>query len=166
MLFQTVSNTNLSFLEQKLTQKFYIVVEVLPITKIVQFINMKNFAKAIYNEELKTFVVYIIALEALLVEMIIQSSQNTQITCSNPIQIAALKYNKALIKIPAKYSEFLDIFSEKNVLMLSKWIDFNQQVIQLEKSKQPPYGTIYSLAPIELETLKIYIKTHLKTRLV
>ncbi len=39
----------------------------------------------------------------------------------------------------------------------------NEHAIELIKGKQPPYGPIYALSPIELETLKVYIKTHLKT---
>ena len=30
-----------------------------------------------------------------------------------------------------------------------------------EEGKQPPYGPIYSLGPVELKTLKTYIKTNL-----
>ena len=37
----------------------------------------------------------------------------------------------------------------------------NKHVIELEKNKQPFFGPIYSLGPIELETLKIYIETNL-----
>ena len=33
----------------------------------------------------------------------------------------------------------------------------------MEDGKQPPYRPIYSLGPVELEILKTYIKTHLKT---
>ena len=36
-------------------------------------------------------------------------------------------------------------------------------MIKLEKDKQPFYRPIYSLGPIELKTLKIYIKIYLKT---
>ena len=35
----------------------------------------------------------------------------------------------------------------------------NEYTIKLEKGKQPLFGPIYSLEPVELETLKIYIKT-------
>ena len=37
----------------------------------------------------------------------------------------------------------------------------NEHAIELEKSKQPPFGLIYSLGPVELETLKTYIETNL-----
>ncbi len=39
----------------------------------------------------------------------------------------------------------------------------NEHAIELIEEKQPPYGPIYALSPVELETLKAYIKTHLKT---
>ena len=37
----------------------------------------------------------------------------------------------------------------------------NEHAIELEEGKQPPFGPIYSLGQIELETLKTYIKTNL-----
>ena len=39
----------------------------------------------------------------------------------------------------------------------------NEHNIKLQKGKQPPYRPIYSLGLVELETLKIYIETYLKT---
>ena len=39
----------------------------------------------------------------------------------------------------------------------------NQYTIKLQNDKQPRYGPIYSLESVELETLKTYIKTYLKT---
>ena len=38
--------------------------------------------------------------------------------------------------------------------------------IELIEGKQPLYRPIYTLGPVELETLKAYIKTHLKTRFI
>ena len=58
------------------------------------------------------------------------------------------------------------MFSEKKDLVLLEQTEFNQHTIELEKAKQPPYGPIYSLSWLELETLKTYIKTHLKTRFI
>lgn len=39
----------------------------------------------------------------------------------------------------------------------------NEHAIELIDSKQPLYFHIYTLSQVEFETLKIYIKTHLKT---
>ena len=79
------------------------------------------------------------------------------------MQIAALKQNEAPIKFLVKYSHFADIFLAEEVLMLPERTMLNKHTIELEDGKQPSYAPIYSLAPIELETLKTYIKTHLKT---
>ena len=37
----------------------------------------------------------------------------------------------------------------------------NKHAIELEEGKQLPFGPIYSLRPVELETLKTYIETNL-----
>ena len=37
----------------------------------------------------------------------------------------------------------------------------NNHTIKLVDDRQPPYGFIYSLGPIKLETLKAYIKNNL-----
>ena len=37
----------------------------------------------------------------------------------------------------------------------------NEHTIKLEEDKQLPFGPIYSLEPVKLETLKTYIKTNL-----
>ena len=40
-------------------------------------------------------------------------------------------------------------------------IEMNKHAIKLEEDKQPLFGPIYSLGPVELETLKTYIETNL-----
>ena len=76
-------------------------------------------------------------------------------------QIASLLTEE--VKIPDKYSDFADVFSEEKALVLPECTDINEHAIKLEDDKQPPYGLIYGLRLVELVTLKIYIKTHLKT---
>lgn len=46
---------------------------------------------------------------------------------------------------------------------LPKNIGMNEYAIKLMDGKQPFYGSIYALSPMELKILKIYIKTSLKT---
>ena len=45
----------------------------------------------------------------------------------------------------------------KKVTVLAKYMDFAD--VFLEESKKLPYGPIYSLKPVELKSLKIYIET-------
>ena len=88
---------------------------------------------------------------------LVQNSEST---------LATLQWNKILFKIPAKYSNYADIFSIDLTMELLENIGMNKHIIKLIKEKQPFYGPIYALKPIELETLKAYIKTHLKTRFI
>lgn len=49
---------------------------------------------------------------------------------------------------------------------LPKNKSINEYAIKLEKDKLIFYSPIYSLDPVKLEILKIYIETHLKTRFI
>ena len=59
--------------------------------------------------------------------------------------------------------DFVDVFSKEKALVLLERTELNEHAINLEDGKQPPYGLIYSLSPVELETLKTYIEIYLKT---
>ena len=67
------------------------------------------------------------------------------------------------VKIPDEYSDFANVFSEEKALVLPERTELNEHAINLEDGKQLPYGPIYSLSPVELEILKTYIETHLRT---
>ncbi len=104
------------------------------------------------DENSEIFVIYLAALEV-----------ETLIYLSRVAQIAALQGNKAPTKISAEYSDYANVFSMYLAMELSKNTGMNEHTIKLIKGKQPFYGPIYAFSPMELETLKAYIKTHLKT---
>ncbi len=56
--------------------------------------------------------------------------------------------------------------SSELTIELFENIKINEHVIELIDGKQPPYRPIYTLSPVELETLKAYIKTHLRTEFI
>ena len=70
--------------------------------------------------------------------------------------------NEALTSIPTEYSDFADVFSPELASELPEHTGINDHAIELVDDRQPPYGPIYSLGPVELETLKTYIETNLK----
>ena len=107
------------------------------------------------DEESKTFVVHITALEALLPVMAIHSSRAAQ--------ILALIQDEAATEVPPEFADYAEIFSYYLAMELLENTGINEYAIELQDSKQPPYGLIYSLGTVELETLKTYIKTYLKT---
>ena len=68
---------------------------------------------------------------------------------------------EAPIKVPDKYADFADVFSPDLAAELPKHIEINNHAIKLGDGQQLPYGPIYSLGQVELETLKAYIKINL-----
>ncbi len=76
-------------------------------------------------------------------------------------QIAHLKAAETPTKVPSKYANFGDVFSLKLAAELPEHTGINDHAIKLVDDRQPPYGPIYSLGPVELETLKAYIKNNL-----
>ena len=65
------------------------------------------------------------------------------------------------VTVPIEYSDFADLFSKKSAEVLPERTGINKHAIKLEDGKQPPYRPIYNLGPLELETLKTYIKRNL-----
>ena len=65
--------------------------------------------------------------------------------------------------IPLEYADYADVFTPNLAMKLPENTGINKHAIELLKVKQSPYDPIYSLGPVELETLKAYIETYLKT---
>ena len=95
--------------------------------------------------------------------MVIDFVKKTQIKTQNGAQsgaqVGALIFDKAPTKVLAEYSNYSNIFSAENAADIPENTRINEYIIELEESKQPSFGLIYSLSPVELETLKTYIKT-------
>ena len=150
MPFHTFSNGNIQFIEKELTWRSYTTAEPLLNTKRLELINKKEYAKAALDEKSETFVIWVASLNLIL-----------GIHSDRAAWIASLLTKE--VRISGKYLHFVDVISEKKALVLPEQTEFNQHAIKLEKGKQLTYRPIYSLGPVELETLKIYIETHLKT---
>ena len=95
-------------------------------------------------------------------EMLMYSKRQAQIKA----QVEALLFNKALIEVLVKYSNYSNVFSAKYVAELPENTGMNEHAIKLEENKQPPLGPIYSLEQVELEILKTYIKTNLANNFI
>ena len=115
----------------------------------------KEFAAAALNLEHETYVVHVASLSStpLVTSLNVHPSQEPQ--------ISGLITKEAPTKVPAKYLDFADDFFSDLATKLPKYTKINTYTIDLEEGKQPPYGPIYSLGPVELETFKTYIETNL-----
>ncbi len=151
MLFLAFSNANFQFGTEKLTWRSYTTVKAWPTTSQIKLIDQREFAKTALDEDFETFVVYVTTLEA------------TTIYPSRAAQIAPLQWDKAPTEIPAEYFNYADMFSVDLAIELPENTSMNEHAIQLIEGKQPPYGPIYTLNLVELETLKAWIKTPIKT---
>lgn len=77
ILFLVFNNIDFLFGAEKLTWRSYTIVEALPIICQIKLINMREFAKAVLNKNLKTFVIYITTLD--IIESLIYPFQIAQI---------------------------------------------------------------------------------------
>ena len=68
--------------------------------------------------------------------------------------------------IPAKYSDFSNVFSSDSAVELPEYTGINNHPINLLDNKQPPHGLIYNLGLVELKMLKTYIKANLASSFI
>ena len=116
----------------------------------------KGVAAAALDPEQETYVVHFMSLSStpLVVSLDVHPFRKPQ--------ISDLIAKEAPTKVPAKYSDFADVFSSDLMSKLSEYTGINDHAIELvDGCQQPTYGPIYSLGPVELKTLKAYIETNL-----
>ena len=154
MPFLTLSGANVNFLKKELWWRSYTIKEAFPTTKWVELVGKKEFAAAALDPGHEIFVVHIASFES--------PSQEGNVHLFCRAQIAALVANETPTSIPTEYSDFADVFSPELASELPEHTGINDHAIELVDDWQPPYGPIYSLGPVELETLKTYIETNLK----
>ena len=172
MPFLKLSNADVSFGEGTLTWKSYTTSKVLPTTERVRLVDLKEFVIAALDADSETFVVHVAIRER--EKMLVHSERQVQIEAKAHIdaqgqsraQVGALIFNKAPIEVPAEYFDYSNVFLAENTAKLPENIGMNEHVIELEEGKQPPFGPIYSLGPVELGMLKTYIKTNLANGII
>lgn len=96
----------------------------------------------------KIFVVYIVPLTKRTI-ILTNSSCKVKVTLLTSMEIYI------------KYFDFLKIYSSDSLVELLEYIRINDHIINLLNDKQLFYGLIYSIELVELQILKIYIKTNL-----
>ena len=173
MPFLEIRNADVAFGEGILTWKSYTTSKALPTTEQVQLVDPKEFVIAALDADSKTFVVYLAIREReemamdpdrkvqIKAQIKAQSGAQSGVQIYGKAQFGALLFDKAPTEVPVEYSDYNDVFSAKNAGELSENTGINEHAIKLEEGKQPPFGPIYSLGLVELETLKTYIETNL-----
>lgn len=124
MPFLIFSNVDVGFLDKKLIWKIYSVAETLLITKRVQIINWKKFAKAVLDLNKKVFIIYIATI-----------TSKITIHLERKAWIALLKVKKAPVSIPTEYLDFTNIFFVKLATVLSEHTKINTHAMDVEEGK-------------------------------
>ena len=155
MPFLKLSNADVSFEKKTLTWRTYTTNKALPTIKQVQIINKKNFVIVVLDADSKTFVIHMAIRKQ--EKMPVHSERQAQIEA----QVGVLLFNKAPTEVPMEYFDYSNVFSLEYVVELLENIRINKHAIKLEEDKQRSFRLIYNLELVELETLKIYIKTNL-----
>ena len=154
MLFFTMSNVDVA---QDLQWKYFTTGDVFPTTRQVKLIRKKKFAIAVLDLKYEAFIIYVIAFSIYF---------SDKMHPSKKAQIAYLKVDEAPTKVPNKYTDFTNVFSVKLIAKLRKHTEINDHTIKLVDDRQLLYNHIYSLGPVKLETLKVYIKNNLVNNLI
>lgn len=137
----------------------YTAAKTLPNHSRVELMDKRDFVKAVWDKNLETFVMHI-------VDLVITGVDSIEVHSFQVPQLAALQWDKALAKIQAKYINYVDIFLHNLPMEFPKNTSINKYIIMLVEGKQLLYGPIYAPSLVKLETLKMYIKIHLKTVLI
>ena len=156
MLFLTLSGADVDFSGRELWSKTYTGKEALPTNRRVELVGKKEFAATALDLERETFVVHVASLSS----DALPSSSPLDVHPFRRSQISGLIAEEAPTKVSAKYSDFADVFSLDLASELPKHTGINDHAIELVKGQQVPYGPLYILGPVELETLKAYIETN------
>ena len=150
MSFLIFNNADIQFVEKELIWRSYTAKEALPTTWKIVLIDKKEFFKAALDKNIEIFMIHVSSL-SLESKMTIHLAQEAQ--------IALLLAKK--VTVPTEYSDFANIFSKESTEVLPESTGINKCAIKLEDGKWPPYGSIYILGPVKLETWKTYIEINL-----
>ena len=133
-------------------------------TRYVELVGKKEFASSALDSEHKTYVIHIRSFSSVVLPSSFLLDANVHL--SRRPQIFSLITKETFIKVSVKYSNFTDVFSLDLTSKLPEHTRINDHNIELVDDQQPLYGPIYSLGPVELETLKAYIETNLANNFI
>ena len=121
ILFLTLNNANVDFLDRELWWRTYTTKKALLTTRRVELVRKKEFAATAFDSEYKTFIVHIAFLSSTLL--------NVHLFCK--LQISSLITKEASTKVLDKYINFADVFSLDLASKLPEHIEINNHAIEL-----------------------------------
>ena len=129
MPFLTLSGADVDFSGRELRWKTYTVEEALPTTRRVELVGKKEFAAAALDPEHETYVVHVGSVSSNASPS--SSASQLNVHPSRRPQISGLIAEEAPTKVPAKYSDFADVFSPDLASELLEYTGINDHAIEL-----------------------------------
>ena len=117
----------MNFLDQKLWLRIYTIKKAFLTIKRVELVGKKEFTAATLDPEVETFVIHVMSFNS--ISLPSSSPLNVHLFCK--AQIAGLVAEKALLKVPDKYVNFVNIFSPDLLSKLPKYTEINNHFIEL-----------------------------------
>ena len=159
--FLILNGADIDFLDWELWWRTYTTKMAFPTTRRIERMGKKKFIVVAFDLKRETFIVHITSLSATSL-----SSSLLDVHPSCRLQIVGLIIKETSRKVLKKYVDFADVFSPDLASKLPKHTETINYAIELVDDLQPPYGPIYSLEPVKLETLKAFIKTNLANKFI
>ena len=119
------------FGKKTLIWKSYTTNKALPSTKQVQIVDLKEFVIVALDVNSETFVMHVAIQEQK--EMPVYLEKRAQI--QDKAQVGTLLFDKVPTEVPAKYSNYSNIFSAENTAELPENTKINEHIIKLEEDK-------------------------------
>ena len=142
MPFLTLSGADVDFSGRELRWRTYTTEEVLPTTRRVELVGKKEFAAAALDPEHETYAVHVGSVSSDASPSSSAPQLKLDVHPSRKPQISGLIAKEAPTKVPAKYSDFADVFSPDLASKLLKHTGINDHAIELVKDQQPSYEPI------------------------
>ena len=142
MPFFILNDVKIDFVNCHIHWRSDTIVKVLPTIRQVKLIGKKEIATITLDLEDEVIIVNVDSI-----------SSNMAIYLFWRAQIALLKADETSTLVPSKYADFADVISKDLAAGLSEYAGINNHAINLIKRQEPFYRSIYSLDPVELETL-------------
>lgn len=152
MPWLAMANPNIDWAKKSFKWREYTVVAAMTTTCRVDLIEPEDFAELALNKDSDCFVVH--------AHQVISANEPSVHRDRRELIAQADIATATTVELPAEYSEYSDIFSDSGAAGLPPY-GVADHAIDLVDDKQPPYGPIYNLNEVELETLRGYIETNL-----
>ncbi len=150
MPWLTMANPNIDWVKRSFQWRTYTAAVALMTTCRVNIIEPEDFAELAINKDADCFAIHASQ---------VVSANEPSVHQDRQDHIARANVART-VDLPPEYVEYSDVFSDSGAAELPSHGPADH-AIDLIDEKQPPYGPIYSLNEVELDTLRGYIETNL-----